>query len=299
MILGEQGDQTGRAARGGAIGTDQPARRAWTGAHRGVDHVGKADVAGELGGAVDLGGKVEPGQSLAGQPIVDAAADREIFGKRLGGSLPRQLAEAQPVVAAKYEAAGRVEALPVGVPACGGGLHQQGARARAGLAHPQLEGARRGRAAGQDQSVAGGIFARQPAARAAQEFGRTFVGRRLRQQAVGVERADRRRFDGDCPPVGAELVGEDLRKARPAALAELGLGNRDDDAPVLADLQEGVEEGFARRCAQVRTVGARPEGPGEQKADSGAPADQQLPPADAPSFASRHAGLIEGRGRWG
>ena len=272
-------DHAGHGVRGGAVEGDTAAaaRRA---AHRGMDHVAQPDVGGEARRAVDLGGDIEPGQRLTDQPVLEPAADREVVGQALHGGRLGQLGEGNPVVAAPDEAAVGVELLPVDVPAARGGPGEQGAGGGAGLAQPRLEAAHRGRSRGDHERVAGRIFARGPAVDAEDRGEGAVVGRLLGEQQVGVERADRRRLDRDGAPVGAELVGEDLGQAGIDALAELGLGDGDDDAAVAADLEEGVEQGLAVGGAQVGPVAAWPQAPGEGQADASAAADQQGPPAD-------------------
>ena len=99
--------------------------------------------------------------------------------------------------------------------------------------------------------------------------GKGAVRRRFdREQGVGVERADRRRLDGDGAPVGAELVGEDLRQRGPGALPDFRLRHRDDDPPVGGDLEEGVEQGLAFGGGEIGRVAAWPQPPGEHQPDA-------------------------------
>src|SRR3546814_2849285 len=76
---------------------------------------------------------------------------------------------------------------------------------------------------------------------------------------VGVERVERRRLDADGAPVGAKLVGDDLRQRRIHALAVLGLRHGDHDMPVLADLAPRAHDMLAARRRQVGRIGARSE----------------------------------------
>jgi hypothetical protein len=99
-------------------------------------------------------------------------------------------------------------------------------------------------------------FAPRPAADVGDEFGNTRARRENRailvdEQRVRIERVDRRGFDRDRAPVGAELVGHDLRQQRGDALPHLALRDDRADMSVVADLQKGVENMLVGRGVRL------------------------------------------------
>src|SRR3546814_14678822 len=103
------------------------------------------------------------------------------------------------------------------------------------------------------------------------------------EKGVRVERTDRRRFHRHRPPVGAELVGEDLRQAGIDALPQLRLRHGDDDAAVGGALEERVEQGFALGNAPAGWVDSRPSAPGAQQPPTPPPPAPPPPPPPHPS----------------
>ena len=199
-------------------------------AHRGIDHVGKADVGGEQG-ACRRSWRARRAAAAAGR----RAGSRRRRGPadaRAGRSPPRP----RP---ARRRGCGRRRARRSrrACPAPPNSAFQRAAaamqsRARAAGARPRAVGASKARIEVEPpvsiSALLRRIVARRPAADALQEARQAaVVGRLLGEQQVGVERADRRRLDRDRAPVGAELVGEDLGQAGIDALAELGLRHRD------------------------------------------------------------------------
>ena len=267
-----------RAARI-AVEPDQPAA-ARRHADARIDHAGEAHVAREHRAAVDLRRGVEPRQRLPGKPVLDIAAHRQVVGNGPARGRFGKLGEGDALAAAPHEAAMGVERAPVAAPSFGRRHAQKRARRRPGFAKRRLEHPDRRRSAGRHQRAARRIFARRPAIDP--EGGGKGARRRrlLGQNEIGIERVDRRRLDRDGSPVRAELVGKDLRQAGIDALARFRLRHRDDDPPVPADLQEGVEQLLARAGLEIGAIAARPRRPGQRKPDSRAAADQQRAPAD-------------------
>ncbi len=277
--MGDDVEQAGGFHARLAVDALQPRRAERPLADRGEDHVGQADVAGIIGRSVDLGGQVEAGEFLAIERVgaaraVDGGGGR--FEQRGGGG---DLGEAELLPAEGHETVRGVALFPVGVPAPRRRHHQQRARLGRGVAARPLEHAHGRRIGGEHHRMAHRPFAPRPAAHVGDEVGdhraRGEGGAVLvHQQGVGVERADRRGFDGDGAPVGAEFVGDDLRQQSGDALAHLALRDDDADMAVLADLQEGVEDMLALGGGEVGGIVARPHGPGERETPRGGGADE-------------------------
>jgi hypothetical protein len=128
-------------------------------------------------------------------------------------------------------------------------------------------------------------FAPRPAAHIGDEIGHGGARHEggailVDDERVGVERADRRGFDRHRAPVGAELVGHDLREQRRDALTHFALRDDRADMPVVADLQKGVEDMLIAGGGQVRLIVAWPQRPGDRKAARRGGADQNLAAAD-------------------
>ena len=235
---------------GGAVDAGEAAAGR-AGAHRRIDHVGQPHVAGEAGRAVELGRHVEPGQRLAGQAVGVAAADRQVLGQVEARRRFGELGEGDAVGAVPDEAVMAVE-LPQSTFQRRAAAMQSKARAPAPASRI---GASKARIEVEPPVIISAWRAAKSCAAqrpiAVQEAGQVAVVRRLLgEQPVGVERRERRRLDRDRAPVGAELVGEDLRQRRPHALAQLGLRHRDGHPPVGADLEKAlnrVSPGAARR----------------------------------------------------
>ena len=198
----------------------RPSRLSSVGAgpDRGIDHVGQPDVAGERRRAVDLGRQVEPRQRLADQAVLDAAAHRQIVGQLLAGRRLAQARRRRAFGRRRGRSRRRCRASPSRHPSA----RPRPSSARPGRPPRPRASARSNARIEVDPPVsitgvaASHIRCAAPARRIACE--RRPVRRGLLgEQTVGVERADRRRLDRHRPPVRAELVGEDLRQARPDA----------------------------------------------------------------------------------
>ncbi len=223
------------------------------------------------------------GMSIRGSacPISVGLARRVgVDGASLGDDLARDIGEADRLRLVDDEAVRRLALRPVDAPVARRRLAQHLARRRPGQPHRRGETAHRGTAAGHLHVEMVDHAAHAPAGEALQR-GRQ-AGRRVeRHAAVGVDRIERRRLDRHRIPVGAELVGDDLRQRAADALPHLGLRNRDDDAAVGADLDEAVDHRLVGRGGPVQRVRPRPDGIADRQPRDRAGADQERAPRRA------------------
>ncbi len=269
-------DDTGQLHRRRPVDANRPRLAQRRMADRDMHHVGQADIGGEIGRTVDLGGRIEPGHVRPRQPPRATAAQRQGFGHGLARRRLSQFGKAQPLLAMDDKAVPRLATVPVHAPSARGSLRHQRARGGGGgtrgpLEHPQAAGP-----GGQHHPVAPQPFPAHP-------LGQT-VERALEQRVdtdrIGIERAERRRLDRDRPPVRAQLVGDHLRQRGGDPLAMLGLRHRDRDDAVAPDLQPRAERLLARPDRQARRIGTRPQAPGDQQPGPHASTDENVAPAE-------------------
>ena len=257
-------------------------------------HAGQADVAREIGAAVDLGGRVEAGQRLPGQPLLLAGAQRQVAARQpLVGRIRRKRAEPLTLPARDHEAVEGGAAVPVHVPAARRRLAQQDPGRSPGLAQFALERADRGGGGGEHQRLRLGVTAAHPFGQVAQ---RILEQHRCREP-VGIERVDRCRLDRDGAPVRAQFVGDDLRQGGEHALSQLRLRHRDGHLPVCADLDPGAEDRLPLGRRQVDGVVAWPKRPADHQPHPRRAADQQPAPGHSRCRRGRARHCIQSHGR--
>ena len=277
--------QAGRGQPLFAIDALQPCRAERPLTDRREHHIGQTDIACIIRRPVDLGRQIKPCQLLAVQRVRTGRAIDGLGGRFEQGGGSGDFAEAQLLLAEGDEAVLRVALLPIGIPALCRCHHQKHARLRRGIAARRFEHAHRRAVRGQHHRVAHRPFAARPTAHVGDEIrdaGTRGKGRAIfvDEQYVRVERVDRRGFDRDRAPVGAEFVGHDLRQQRGDALPHLALRDDRADMSVVADLQKGVEDMLVGSGGQIGQIVARPQAPRNRQSARGRRADKQRTAAD-------------------
>jgi hypothetical protein len=273
-------------------------------------HPRDPDIGAIAGGAVDLGRNVDPRQRFSVEPPGGERPEGHFGRDIVGGCQPRRFGKGHLPRLVKDRAIGGVERRLIDLPLPRRRADECDARRRRRFAERPLITADRGAAAGELQvepfddagAGKGGDVA---------EDRRQALRSLRRQPGEGIGRMERRGFDRHQLPAGAELVGDDLGKARHHPLAHFGLRHRHRHPPVGPDPEPGVHRHFVGRGGHGVRPLPRPQHEADGDAEHGAGADeesaarrQKAPPAaigarGRPGTAVRgHAGAPDAATIW-